>query len=196
MDMQLKEDFIRLWETYFNQAELPLTFYYADESAQPATATRCIIAALGKARRGDTVVLSAESVHCFGGHSYLGFSEIITGEAFSDEYPYTFREYFLSCGIPGQIKGERFKKTPAICENMYRNMPPFKAPGRYCIFKRWDSLEAEDVPEVVIFLAKPDVMSGLYNLANYDTADVNAAIAPWGSGCSSIVADPYREKDE
>jgi hypothetical protein len=39
------------------------------------------------------------------------------------------------------------------------------------------------------------VLAGLYNLANFDTTDANAVVAPWGSGCSSIIQDPYLEKD-
>ncbi|HWQ75540.1 MAG TPA: DUF169 domain-containing protein [Syntrophomonas sp.] len=194
MDMHIKEEFIRLWSKYFNDAELPLAFYYTNEPAQPDTAAKCIIATLAKTRKGSTVVFSAESVRCFGGTSYLGFSEIIS-EAFSDEYKHSYREYFLSHGVPGQIEGERFKKTPAICQEMYLRMPAFKAPARYCVFKRWDMLDEKDIPEVVIFFAKPDVLSGLYNLANYDTVDANEVIIPWGSGCSSIVKDPYFEKD-
>lgn len=37
---------------------------------------------------------------------------------------------------------------------------------------------------------KPDVMSGLHNLANYDAVDTNDVIIPWGSGCYYIVKDP------
>ena len=192
--MQLKDDFIRLWSKYFKDAPLPLAFYYTDQSPVPPAESKCIIASLAKARQGSTVVFSAESVHCFGGSSYLGFSGII-GEAFSDEEPYSYREYLLSHGIPGKIEGELYKKDPAICKEMYRRMPEFKAPAPYCVFKRWDMLEEEDQPDVVVFFAKPDVLSGLYYLANYDTVDANEVIVPWGSGCSSIIKDPYLEKD-
>lgn len=57
----------------------------------------------------------------------------------------------------------------------------YYSPTRYCIFKRWDMLDEED---------KPDVMSGLHNLANYDAVDTNDVIIPWGSGCYYIVKDP------
>ncbi len=39
------------------------------------------------------------------------------------------------------------------------------------------------------------MLSGLYNLANFDTVEPDAVIAPWGSGCSSIIQDPYLNKD-
>jgi hypothetical protein len=46
---------------------------------------------------------------------------------------------------------------------------------------------------VVIFFAGADVLSGLFTLANFDEADPQAVIAPFGSGCSTIVQQPYAE---
>jgi hypothetical protein len=51
----------------------------------------------------------------------------------------------------------------------------------------------EDEPEVVIFFAKPDVLAGLFTLAGYDSEDMNGTIAPFGSGCASIVQYPLAE---
>jgi hypothetical protein len=36
------------------------------------------------------------------------------------------------------------------------------------VFKRWDTLDEADSPEVVIFFAPPDVISGLFTLAIAD----------------------------
>src|SRR5271157_5644813 len=69
----------------------------------------------------------------------------------------------------------------------------FRAPGRFVVFKRWDKLEAADKPDVVIFFASPDVLSGLFTLASFDEADPNGVIAPFGAGCSSVVQHPYLE---
>ena len=194
MDMQLKQEFIRLWGKYYNNAPLPLVFYYADEAPQSVTTVNCLVAPLTKARKGNTVVFSADSVKCFGGRQYLGFSQRPT-EALSDQFEYTYLEYFLSSGIPGQIEGERYKKSPALCREVFQRAPEFRAPAGYCVFKRWDMLDEKETPEVVVFFVKPDVLSGLFTLANYDTVDSNAVIIPWGSGCSSIITAPYLEKD-
>jgi hypothetical protein len=104
-------------------------------------------------------------------------------------------EYFLSCGIPGRIEGERYKKSPELVQESMKHLPVFKAPAHFIVFKRWDRLEATDEPAIVIFFAKPDVLSGLFTLANYDEAEQNGVIAPFGAGCSSIVMYPYLEKD-
>jgi hypothetical protein len=77
---------------------------------------------------------------------------------------------------------------------LLQHWPKFKAPGQFIVFKRWDKLEDADNPEVVIFFAKPDVLSGLFTLANFDVADPNGVITPMGSGCSAIVQNPYVEK--
>ena len=59
------------------------------------------------------------------------------------------------------------------------------APGRFIVFKRWDALEETDTPEVVIFFASPDVLSGLFTLANFDEAEPNGASpAPSGPGAA------------
>lgn len=190
MNMQFKEDFVRLWKKYFNNAELPITFFYTDEEnhaelAKPGSVARCIIGALVKVREGTSYTFGVEAVGCFGGKRYLGFSENLAPNF----------EYFLSCGIPGKVEGERYKKTPEMVKELLQRWPKFKAPARYIVFKRWDKLDEKDAPDVAIFFAKPDVLAGLYTLANYDTADPNGAIAPMGSGCSSIVQNPYLEKD-
>jgi hypothetical protein len=71
--------------------------------------------------------------------------------------------------------------------------PAFEAPGKHLVFKRWDRLEADDEPVAVVFFARPDVLSGLLTLANFDTHDAMGVKAPFGSGCASIVNYPYVE---
>jgi hypothetical protein len=190
MDMELKNRFNSLWKKYFGNAELPITFYYTDEEghaeyAKPGSVPRCIIGALSSVRQGNSLSFDVESVGCFGGKRYLGFAEKIRPNF----------EYFLSCGIPGQLEGERYKKSPELVLELMKKQPKFKAPARYIVFKRWDMLLEPDEPEVIIFHARPDVLSGLYTLAGYDVSDLNGVIAPFGSGCSAIVQNPYLEKD-
>lgn len=56
-------------------------------------------------------------------------------------------------------------------------------------------LEEWDEPAVVIFFARPDVLSGLFTLANFDEAEPNGVFVPFAAGCGSIVHYPYLEKD-
>ncbi len=78
---------------------------------------------------------------------------------------------------------------------MLKLVPQFKAPARFIVFKRFDMLEQSDDPCAVIFFATPDVLSGLFTLANYDEAEPNGVFCPFSAGCGSIVQYPYLEKD-
>jgi uncharacterized protein (DUF169 family) len=189
MEVRTRERFGLLWKRYFNNAELPIIFYYADEEghaelAEPGSIPRCVIGALSKIRNGDSLCFDAQSIGCFGGRRYLGFADRIM-----DNF-----EYFLSSGIPGKLEGERYKKSPELVKESMKYSPKFKAPRRFIVFKRWDKLEESDDPEVVIFFAQPDVLSGLYTLASYDEVEPNAVFTPHGSGCSTIIQLPYLER--
>lgn len=190
MDINLKEKFSALWKKYFNDAELPITFYYTNEEAnaqlvKPNSVPRCVLGALSDVRKGSSYRFNAASIACFGGKRYLGFAEKIMPNF----------EYFLSCGIPGKLEGERYKKSPELVRETMKYSPMLKAPAQFIVFKRWDRLEKSDDPEVVVFFAQSDVLSGLFTLANFDTAEPNAVFTPHGAGCATIVQYPYLEKD-
>jgi uncharacterized protein (DUF169 family) len=189
MDMTLKAKFLAAWNKYFNGTELPVAFYYTGrEDAAPAVpapaAHQCIIPVLAKVRAGAPLRFEAASIGCFGGKRYTGFSSGLAPNF----------EYFLSCGIPGKMEGERYKKSPETVKEMMKNAPEFKAPAKYLVFKRFDMLEASDEPDAVIFFAPPDVLSGLFTLSGFDEAEPNGVFCPFCAGCGSIVQYPYLEK--
>ena len=184
----IKSKFMDRWERYFPGAELPLVFYYTDDDSEVKPNPkpddwRCVICDLARARKGRAVAFDAESISCGGGKRYMGLA---------DE-PRPKIEYFLSCGIPGEMEGIRFKKTPELVGEMMKNQKLFAAPGRFIVFKRWDITGDKDQPVAVIFFAEPDVLSGLFTLANYDQASLFSVISPSCSGCSAIVYYPYLE---
>ena len=88
---------------------------------------------------------------------------------------------------------QRNKKSPELVKEVLKLSPAFKAPSRFIVFKRWDLLERADNPEVVIFFAQPDVLAGLFTLSNFEEAEPNGVIAPFGAGCSSVIQHPYLE---
>ena len=189
MDIVARDKFLTIWKKYFNNAELPITFYYTDQDNRtkpdkPGFLPSCIITAMASVRAGQTLSVDSESVKCFGGRRYLGFSKEIKPDF----------DYFLSCGIPGKTRGERYVKSPEMVRQITKNTPAFTAPGKFAVFKRWDKLETEDTPEVVIFFAIPDVLSGLFTLARFDETDRGAVQTPFGSGCASIIQYPYLEQ--
>ena len=189
MDTKIKEKFIGLWQQYFNEQQLPITLYYTDkpepaEPIGPAGRHRCIICDLPKALKGESLCFDVDSIGCGGGKRYLGFTDQIMPNF----------EYFLSCGIAGKLEGERYKKSPELVRQTMEKAPSFKAPARFIVFKRWDMLTEADQPAVVIFFVRPDVLSGLFTLANFDHAEPNGVFSPFTAGCGSIVQYPYLEK--
>jgi len=188
MDSRTQQTFQQKWETYFPGAELPVAWFYTDEVTEQdrldsRDAEHCVVACLQRVREGHTFVYGAESPGCKGWRRYTGFSQSLRPNF----------EYFLSCGIPGEIEGERYKKSPELVKEYLESHPAFRAPGRFMVFKRWDKLAAEDRPLAVIFFATADVLSGLSVLANYDRSDPHGVIAPMGSGCATIVNYPWWE---
>ena len=188
--MRLKADFLDRWKKYFGGAELPITCWYtgdegAAERAEPAKGHRCFLADLAKIRAGECRRFDVAAIGCSGGQRYLGFTKEVMPNF----------EHFLSCGIPGTVEGARYKKTPGLVKESEKRAPSFTAPAPCIVFKRWDRLGEADAPEVVAFFAPPDVLSGLFTLANFDEADPNAVHCPFCAGCGSIVKYPFLEKD-
>ena len=188
MQTGFKQLFIEKWEQYFPSTPLPITFYYTDQEdqaleMQPYKGGHCLIRELARVREGESLSFEGRAVGCMGGRYYLGFTQHLRPD---------FR-YFLSCGIPGKMEGERYKSSPELVDERLRDEPPSIAPAKKIVFKRWDKLAETDQPQVVIFFARADVLSGLTVLTNYDEHGSNSVAMPSGSGCSSIVKLPLDE---
>jgi hypothetical protein len=61
MDIKLKADFLRLWKSFFNDAELPIIFYYTSQpggakQVPPPSAHQCIIGVLLLVRNGTSAL--------------------------------------------------------------------------------------------------------------------------------------------
>jgi hypothetical protein len=188
MDTQLVEHFTHQWSKYFGPAELPIVYFYTDQvnkedSGASGVLDRCLIGNLTRVRQGFTFVYDARTRGCSGGKRYSGFSHSLRPKF----------EYFLSCGIPGELEGERYKRDPDLVKQFMLQHPPFEAPASYLVFKRWDKLTENEQPLVVIFFASGDVLSGLFTLANYAVAEADGVITPMGAGCASIIAYPLEQ---
>jgi hypothetical protein len=188
MDTQFSEYFISCWNKYFPDTGLPIGFYYTDQVHDEDVRTsvnenRCLIGNLNRVRDGYPFMYNAATTGCSGGKRYSGFSQNLRPKF----------EYFLSCGIPGEMEGERYKQSPTLVEEYLKQHPPFHAPGTYLVFKRWDKFRSDEQPLAVIFFATADVLAGLFTLANFDVAHPNGVITPMGAGCASIINYPLEE---
>jgi uncharacterized protein (DUF169 family) len=180
------------YEKFFERLGLqehPLVMFYSD--GEPRIGIRpkekghaCMMGLLNRARHnGETVYFDENHFGCEGGAYYLGFRPM----------PRPKIEYFLSCGIPGEMEGERYIKTPEIAREYFASTKPRKAPKRYCLFKPFDKLSLGEEPEVIIFYASPDILSGLVVLTNYAAERPDAVYIPFSSGCGSILTHPLKE---
>jgi uncharacterized protein (DUF169 family) len=187
MHAELKQNFLILWKKYFGNAELPIAFFYSSgeggaQKAQKPDGRSCLICELAKVRNGKSLYFNRDSLSCGGARRYLGYT---------DKMRPGF-EYFLSCGNE-EMEGERYLRTPEMVREFMKNQKTLPVKGKNIVFKRWDNLTEKDNPEVVIFFARPDVLSGLFTLANFDQTEPNGTIAPFGAGCGSIIHYPYLE---
>ncbi|MBP7498075.1 MAG: DUF169 domain-containing protein [Bacteroidales bacterium] len=189
MDITLKNNFIERWNKYFPSANLPVAFYYSNElhNAHPAlkhNGHHCLIADIMKIlKKGAAMAFNAGNIGCGGGMRYCGFTDTLR-EGF---------EYFLSYGIPGKMKGERYKKDPETVKEFMKHTAKEQAPAEWLIVKRFDMLNETDKPEAIIFFVKPDELAGLFTLANYDRTDPYGVKAPFCAGCGSVIQYPYLE---
>ncbi|OGP88837.1 MAG: hypothetical protein A2156_07540 [Deltaproteobacteria bacterium RBG_16_48_10] len=171
--------------------ESPLGIYYTNDKPEgitPKTGIHlCMIGLLKKARKnGKTVYFDKSHFGCPGGAYYMGFLEL----------PRPDIEYFLSCGIPGRMEGERYIKTPERAKEFIERVKPRSAPGAYCVFKPIDKFQSDEKPEVVSFFAPSDILSGLYTLTNYVLERTDGVYTPFGSGCSTILTYPLKEAEK
>jgi uncharacterized protein (DUF169 family) len=195
MDVAIRDRFTELWQKYFNNSELPLAFYYSknidhidvsgNNASQKSVDHVCLVCNLNKVRKGESGVFGKKHINCGAGRWYAGLTEEVSSDF----------NYYLSCGSKG-VEGERYKRDPETVNLMLDSFPHFNKKDHWLVFKRWDKLTEEDDPEVVVFFANPNVLSGLFMLANYDFVGNAGVISPFSSGCGSITLYPYFEKDK
>lgn len=141
----------------------------------------CVMGNIWRARKKRSIAwMSAEHFGCPGGAFYLGFIKPQTDMICA----------YVSSGIPGHMEGEHYVSDPAACRQLFEAVDPLPAPGLYCVFKPLDLLAAGEEAEVVIFFARPEVISGLHFLTAFVTNDLHGTTTPWGAGCSHIVTFP------
>ena len=183
-----------LWKQFreiLGLKESPLGVYYTNDKPEGVTPkdgiSGCMIGLLQNARKeGKTVYFDKGHFGCPGGAYYMGFRDI----------PMPNIEYFLSCGIPGQMEGERYIKTPERAREYFAKMIPRRTPATYCVFKPIEKFQTEEKPEVVVFFASPDMLAGLFTLTNYALEKTDAVYTPFGSGCSAVLTHPLKEAEK
>ncbi|MDR3089778.1 MAG: DUF169 domain-containing protein [Desulfobulbaceae bacterium] len=142
----------------------------------------CIIGNIWLARKkGKAAWISHQECGCMGGGFYTGLYR-----------PYLETNvHYVATGIVGTpMEGEHYlPSAEAMRAFMDACLPP-PPTGKYGVFKPLDLFTDAAPPLVVIFFARPEVLTGLHSLAGYAAGHHQAVVSPFGSACSNMVAWP------
>jgi uncharacterized protein (DUF169 family) len=197
-------EFYRILSLY----EEPLGIYYADrkpadcitpqkahlptyEEEQRGTAdfsgamsgNSCIFQSILRARKtGTAACFDREHYGCLGGAFALGFNkpqlDVVT--------------HYVSTGFEGILEGERYSGSPELARLFFDYVDPRPPPMEYTIFKQLSRFGAGEVPELVVFFERPEVISGLHQLAGFLLNDIDVVRSPLGAGCFNMVTWPIK----
>lgn len=145
----------------------------------------CFLAHINLARRQNKCAyVSKEQYGCLGGGFYTGYL-----------LPYLQgTTYFVSTGTPS-MPGERYMSSPQAVSAYMDKLNPRPAPASYCLAMPLSMLESGEKAELIVFFARPEVISGLFTLAVFTTSDPLAVVSPFGAGCAQIITWPYYFKE-
>ena len=168
--MEIKQ-FIKNYKGAFGEAaELPILFWYSDWTANETEKINgCFLQCMKAVRAGISVSLNADVIGCGGGKFYTGFTDL-------PEYVPTFVS----------LK-EKYKRTPEMVTDFTTKLNRPLATGKYLNFARIDKVESFDDIAGVLFLATPDILSGLVTWAYFDNNSEDAVVSLFGSGCCTAV---------
>ncbi|MDL2212751.1 DUF169 domain-containing protein [Bacteroides sp. OttesenSCG-928-D19] len=163
-------------EAFGENAELPIVFWYSDTPlADTEKINGCFFKGLKTVREGNPISLNAEVIGCGGGKFYTGFTEM------PERVP-----NFVS------LK-EKYKKTPEMVVEFIEQLGVSLTNRKYLNFVRIDRIETFDEVEGILFLATPDILSGLTTWACFDSNSKDTVTSMFGSGCSAVVTNAVIE---
>lgn len=146
----------------------------------------CVIGNIWLARKKNKpAFFDSERYGCPGGAFYLGNLGPQTETVI----------HYVSTGIPGQMPGELYFPTPEDCRKAFDYIAPRPAPARYCVVKPLSQFTGEEEPELVAFFCRPETLSGLHQLVNFVTGDLEGVVSPMGAACTNLISWPLHYLD-
>jgi len=143
----------------------------------------CVMGNIWRARKKKTAAyFSAEQYGCPGGAFWLGFNKPQTETMI----------HYVSTGIPDRMPGEFYCDSPDTLRQIFEQVDPLPAAGKYCVFKTLDTFSVDETPALVTFFVRPETLCGLHQLAAFVTGDPEVVASPWSAACGSLVVWPLR----
>lgn len=166
------KEFIENFKIAFGEkAQMPIAFSFSDEPfSKVRSGLRCTVGAFSLARKGRDVTLADDFVGCGGGQMYLGRARMTDRVA----------------GFVSQV--EHYKQTPQMVRDAVTAIGIVPAKGRYFNLRRVDHLDSWEGIEGLLFLASPDMLSGLTAWAFYDRGEEDAVSLRFGAGCTQALS--------
>ena len=156
-----------------------MSYTKPNDAYEPAASSEggCVVSILRMAPLGRTIALDTNSHMCPIGHYFMGFADA----------PPTGADAYFAGG------GEHLKADAELAAAHLHDALAFPREEPYCLIARLDVIPDDVQPEVVITFADADSLSALVTLANYDRVGSDNVIAPFASGCCSLINEPLKE---
>lgn len=168
--MDIQTFILNFKEAFGATAELPLVFWYSDTvEGETGKINGCFFKGMKAVREGSIISLNADYIGCGGGKFYTGFTDM-------PEHVPTFVS----------LK-ERYKQTPEMVTDFVKQIGVPRAEKMYLHFARIDKIKNMEEVEGVVFLANPDMLSGLSTWAFFDNNAEDCVVSTFGSGCCCVV---------
>jgi uncharacterized protein YceK len=170
----------------------PVGMYFSDIRPEDAIGFKnkgsgCIMPLIFSAAKGKTVAFDKDTTGWDCSAFYLGYKDWI----------FKGIECFLSDGSALGRTGERFIKTRGQAKAFITSLKPKKINTRVTIFKPLEKFGSDEIPELVIFFANADQLSGLIFLLHFSQPERDdLVVTRLMSGCGSVVTLPMKYKAE
>lgn len=145
----------------------------------------CAIGHIWRARKKKKpAYFSTERFGCLGAAFFLGFNKPQV-EAIV---------HYVSTGIPDFVDGEFYCDSPDATRKFFNYIDPVPVPKKFLVVKGISLFKDDEQPEFVSFFCRPEVMSGLNQLAAFLTNDAEVVVSPWSASCGGLYAWPAHYK--
>ena len=170
----------------------PVGVYFTENRPENASGCKskgngCIVPLIFSSAKGKTVAIDKDTTGFNCSAFYLGYQKWI----------FDGIENFLSNDVVWGREPERFIKTKEQAKAFVESFVPEELNEKVAVFKPLENFKENEKPEVVIFFANADQLSGLIYQLHYSTPDVDdLVVTRFMSACGAMVTLPFKYKSE